>query len=154
MARSTALPSPQAARLTERLYLHFQDVRVLSSTRPCICKHRPSPRWCPFLLVVFRMVLGMAAVRHPDRPDHYSAPLVIIVSISTSENQSAAQLCCICSNPIQDATDPTLACNDDGTPGALQLTATVAAGTPITAYWNQVWPHAYGPMVRTTTRDA
>jgi len=41
------------------------------------------------------------------------------------------------SNPIQDATDPTIACNDDGTSGALQLTATVAAGTPITAYWNQ-----------------
>lgn len=41
------------------------------------------------------------------------------------------------SNPIQDATVDTLACNDDGTSGALQMTATVAAGTPITAYWNQ-----------------
>ena len=51
------------------------------------------------------------------------------------------------SNPIQDATDPTVACNDDGTPGALQLTATVAAGTPITAYWNQIWPHPIGPML-------
>lgn len=51
------------------------------------------------------------------------------------------------SNPIQDATDPTLACNDDGTPGALQLTATVAAGTAITAYWNQIWPHNIGPMI-------
>ncbi|KAI0320037.1 glycosyl hydrolase family 61-domain-containing protein [Amylostereum chailletii] len=50
-------------------------------------------------------------------------------------------------NPITDATDPTLACNDDGTSGALQLTATVAAGSPVTAYWNQVWPHAYGPML-------
>ncbi|PSS03715.1 hypothetical protein PHLCEN_2v3969 [Hermanssonia centrifuga] len=50
-------------------------------------------------------------------------------------------------NPIQDATDPTLACNDDGTAGALQLTATVAAGSAITAYWNQVWPHAIGPML-------
>lgn len=50
-------------------------------------------------------------------------------------------------NPITDPTDPTLACNDDGTSGALQLTATVAAGTPITAYWNQVWPHPYGPML-------
>jgi len=49
-------------------------------------------------------------------------------------------------NPIQNATDPTVACNDDGTSGALQLTASVAAGTPITAYWNQVWPHAYGPQ--------
>lgn len=51
------------------------------------------------------------------------------------------------SNPITDATDPTIACNDDGTSGALQLTATVAAGSSITAYWNQVWPHAIGPMV-------
>ncbi|KAI0755988.1 glycosyl hydrolase family 61-domain-containing protein [Irpex lacteus] len=50
-------------------------------------------------------------------------------------------------NPIQDATDPTLACNDDGTSGALQLTATVAAGSKITAYWNQVWPHPYGPQL-------
>ena len=51
------------------------------------------------------------------------------------------------SNPIQDATDPTIACNDDGTSGALQLTATVAAGSPITAFWNQIWPHDTGPMV-------
>ncbi|KAF4616320.1 hypothetical protein D9613_008379 [Agrocybe pediades] len=50
-------------------------------------------------------------------------------------------------NPIQDATASTLACNDDGTSGALQLTATVAAGSKITAYWNQVWPHPYGPML-------
>ena len=52
------------------------------------------------------------------------------------------------SNPITTATDPTIACNDDGTAGALQLTATVAAGSAVTAYWNQVWPHPYGPMVR------
>ena len=52
-----------------------------------------------------------------------------------------------CSNPIQDPTDPTLACNDDGSSGALQLTATVAAGSPIKAFWNQVWPHPYGPML-------
>lgn len=51
------------------------------------------------------------------------------------------------SNPIQDATDKTIACNDDGTSGALQLTATVQAGSAITAYWNQIWPHPYGPMV-------
>ncbi|KAH9899385.1 cellulose-growth-specific protein [Cubamyces lactineus] len=50
-------------------------------------------------------------------------------------------------NPITDATDAQLACNDDGTSGALQLTATVAAGSAITAYWNQVWPHPYGPML-------
>ncbi|TBU28686.1 glycosyl hydrolase family 61-domain-containing protein [Dichomitus squalens] len=50
-------------------------------------------------------------------------------------------------NPITNPTDPTLACNDDGTSGALQLTTTTKAGDPITAYWNQVWPHAYGPML-------
>ncbi|KAJ3902797.1 glycosyl hydrolase family 61-domain-containing protein [Lentinula edodes] len=50
-------------------------------------------------------------------------------------------------NPIQDATDPTLSCNDDGTSGALQLTAPITAGEKITAYWNQVWPHPYGPML-------
>ncbi|KAL5504717.1 CEL1 [Sanghuangporus vaninii] len=50
-------------------------------------------------------------------------------------------------NPITDATDPTISCNDDGSSGALQLTATVPAGTAITAYWNQVWPHAIGPML-------
>lgn len=42
------------------------------------------------------------------------------------------------SNPILDPSDPTLACNDDGSSGALQLTGTVAAGTAITAYWNSM----------------
>ncbi|KAI0051564.1 carbohydrate-binding module family 1 protein [Auriscalpium vulgare] len=50
-------------------------------------------------------------------------------------------------NPIQDATLSTIACNDDGTSPSLQQTATVAAGTAITAYWNQIWPHAQGPML-------
>ncbi|RPD67453.1 hypothetical protein L226DRAFT_519295 [Lentinus tigrinus ALCF2SS1-7] len=50
-------------------------------------------------------------------------------------------------NPITNPTDPTLACNDDGTSGALQLSTTATAGSAITAYWNQVWPHPYGPML-------
>ncbi|KAF5324110.1 hypothetical protein D9619_011383 [Psilocybe cf. subviscida] len=52
-------------------------------------------------------------------------------------------------NPIQDATASTLACNDDGSAlsGSAQLTATVQAGSSITAYWNQVWPHPYGPQL-------
>ncbi|KIP11825.1 carbohydrate-binding module family 1 protein [Phlebiopsis gigantea 11061_1 CR5-6] len=50
-------------------------------------------------------------------------------------------------NPITDATDAQLACNDDGTSGALQLTATVAAGSDVTAYWNSPWPHNIGPML-------
>lgn len=51
------------------------------------------------------------------------------------------------SNPIQDAADPTIACNNDGNSGALQLTATVQAGSDITAYWNVPWPHDTGPML-------
>ncbi|KIK62737.1 carbohydrate-binding module family 1 protein [Collybiopsis luxurians FD-317 M1] len=50
-------------------------------------------------------------------------------------------------NPITDATDPTLSCNDDGTSSALQLTAPINAGEKITAYWNAPWPHPYGPML-------
>jgi cellulase len=51
-------------------------------------------------------------------------------------------------NPIQGATSATMACNDDGTSLASgQLTATVSAGTAIKAYWNQVWPHPYGPQL-------
>ncbi|KAG9014001.1 hypothetical protein FRB94_000198 [Tulasnella sp. JGI-2019a] len=52
-------------------------------------------------------------------------------------------------NPILSATDPTLACNDNGASlgAASQLTATIQAGTTVTAYWNQVWPHAIGPML-------
>ncbi|KIK62736.1 carbohydrate-binding module family 1 protein [Collybiopsis luxurians FD-317 M1] len=50
-------------------------------------------------------------------------------------------------DPILSATDPTISCNDDGNSGALQLTAPITAGQKITAYWNQVWPHPYGPML-------
>ncbi|KAL0957121.1 hypothetical protein HGRIS_003214 [Hohenbuehelia grisea] len=49
-------------------------------------------------------------------------------------------------NPIVDANDPTLACNNDGTNPSGQLTATVAAGSKITAFWNE-WPHDTGPML-------
>ncbi|KAG0645343.1 Cellulose-growth-specific [Hyphodiscus hymeniophilus] len=48
-------------------------------------------------------------------------------------------------NPIQDPTLSTMACNANGAVGA--LTATVAAGSKITAYWNAPWPHTIGPMV-------
>ncbi|KAG7090546.1 Esterase/lipase/thioesterase [Marasmius oreades] len=50
-------------------------------------------------------------------------------------------------DPITDATASTVHCNDDGTSPSLQMTATVAAGSKITGYWNQVWPHPYGPML-------
>ncbi|KAF7433663.1 Esterase/lipase/thioesterase [Pleurotus ostreatus] len=49
-------------------------------------------------------------------------------------------------DPIQDPASSTIACNDDGMSSAAQLTATVAAGSAIVAYWND-WPHPYGPML-------
>ncbi|KAJ8508423.1 hypothetical protein ONZ45_g9304 [Pleurotus djamor] len=50
-------------------------------------------------------------------------------------------------DPIQDPSLSTIACNDDGTSPDGQLTATVAAGSAITAYWNVPWPHPYGPQL-------
>ncbi|KAJ3493757.1 hypothetical protein NLJ89_g10946 [Agrocybe chaxingu] len=52
-------------------------------------------------------------------------------------------------DPILDATAPTVSCNDDGNslPAGQQLTATVAAGSSITAYWNNPWPHPTGPVL-------
>lgn len=50
-------------------------------------------------------------------------------------------------SPITDVTDPDLACNNPGTTVDPQLTATVPAGSAITAYWNNPWPHAIGPMM-------
>jgi hypothetical protein len=55
------------------------------------------------------------------------------------------------SDPVQGATSSTIGCNDDGNPGSLQLTATWAAGSQVTAYWNQVWPHNTGPVVSAHT---
>ncbi|TEB22332.1 hypothetical protein FA13DRAFT_1641619 [Coprinellus micaceus] len=50
-------------------------------------------------------------------------------------------------DPILDATSSTLACNNDGLPGPLQLTASpVAAGSKVTGYWN-TWPHDTGPVI-------
>lgn len=72
----------------------------------------------------------------PDWSDHHSEAMVELVCCLQIGNNSMT-LNLVYSNPIQDATVDTLACNDDGTSGALQMTATVAAGTPITAYWNQ-----------------
>lgn len=43
--------------------------------------------------------------------------------------------------------DPNLACNTPGTTVNPQLTATIPAGSEVTAYWNNPWPHAIGPMM-------
>jgi len=51
-------------------------------------------------------------------------------------------------NPITSTTDGTLSCNDGGSSLASgQLSATIAAGTKITANWNNPWPHTVGPVV-------
>ncbi|KAJ3545887.1 hypothetical protein NMY22_g2267 [Coprinellus aureogranulatus] len=50
-------------------------------------------------------------------------------------------------DPILDPTSSTLACNNDGSAGALQLTASaIPAGSKITAFWN-TWPHDTGPVI-------
>ncbi|KAI0665960.1 glycoside hydrolase [Trametes maxima] len=50
-------------------------------------------------------------------------------------------------NPITDPTDSLLACNHNGASlGSGQLSATVAAGSKVTATWND-WPHAIGPVM-------
>lgn len=84
------------------------------------------------------------ALQHSCWTDNYRTSLGYIVGVNTFVSSSASKY--DISDPIQDATDPTLACNDDGTSGDLQLTATVAAGSSITAYWNP-WPHNTGPVV-------
>lgn len=92
---------------------------------------------------------GSHTIPPPDRPP-FSAlgvPSMYLSKPVFSAYGSQRSYLASRSNPITDATDPQLACNDDGSAGALQLTATVAAGSAITAYWNQVWPHPYGPMV-------
>lgn len=47
-------------------------------------------------------------------------------------------------NPLQDPTQTVMQCNDPGTAGALQ--STVAAGSQVTAYWND-WEHQIGPVL-------
>ncbi|KAJ7579091.1 glycoside hydrolase family 61 protein [Mycena floridula] len=49
-------------------------------------------------------------------------------------------------DPITFSDDPNLSCNTNGAALAKQLSATVAAGTSVTAYWNP-WPHTIGPVM-------
>ncbi|EIW62723.1 glycoside hydrolase family 61 protein [Trametes versicolor FP-101664 SS1] len=50
-------------------------------------------------------------------------------------------------NPITTPTDASLACNTNGASlGSAQQSATVPAGSKVTAYWNQ-WEHAIGPVM-------
>ncbi|KAI0047782.1 lytic polysaccharide monooxygenase [Auriscalpium vulgare] len=50
-------------------------------------------------------------------------------------------------NPITDPTSSVLSCNTNGASlGSGQQSATVAAGSSVTAYWN-TWPHTIGPVL-------
>ncbi|KAG7098630.1 hypothetical protein E1B28_000548 [Marasmius oreades] len=49
-------------------------------------------------------------------------------------------------DPITDVQDAALSCNYNGAALNKQLSATVAAGTSVTAYWNP-WPHTIGPVL-------
>ncbi|PBK95460.1 glycoside hydrolase family 61 protein [Armillaria gallica] len=49
-------------------------------------------------------------------------------------------------NPITNPVDPSLSCNINGAVLALQKSATVPAGSSVTAFWNQ-WPHTIGPVM-------
>ncbi|KAF8893794.1 glycoside hydrolase family 61 protein [Infundibulicybe gibba] len=50
-------------------------------------------------------------------------------------------------DPITNPTDGSIACNKNGANlGSNQLTATVAAGSQVVAYWNP-WPHTIGPVM-------
>ncbi|EJD47200.1 cellulose-growth-specific protein [Auricularia subglabra TFB-10046 SS5] len=68
------------------------------------------------------------------------------VPYNTPVGQSSIQRVWNTYNPIQDVTLPIMACNDDGTSNPGQKTATVAAGSKITAFWN-TWPHDTGPIL-------
>ncbi|KAF9555146.1 cellulose-growth-specific protein [Agrocybe pediades] len=49
-------------------------------------------------------------------------------------------------DPILSATASTISCNNNGQAGPSQLSATVAAGSKVTAKWSQ-WTHAEGPVM-------
>ncbi|KIJ61342.1 lytic polysaccharide monooxygenase [Hydnomerulius pinastri MD-312] len=69
------------------------------------------------------------------------------VPYNTPTGQSSIQREWDSYNPITDPTNAQLSCNIDGANlGTGQLSATVAAGTSVTAYWNQ-WPHTIGPVM-------
>lgn len=73
---------------------------------------------------------------------------VSIQNESTSKCVDVADEHLFISDPILNSEAATLACNNAGESltGAAQLTATVKAGSAITAYWN-AWGHPTGPML-------
>ncbi|KAI0743933.1 glycoside hydrolase [Daedaleopsis nitida] len=69
------------------------------------------------------------------------------VPYNSASGQSSIQREWDTYNPITDPTDALLACNINGASlGSAQKSATVPAGSKVTAYWNQ-WPHVVGPVM-------
>ncbi|EEB90089.1 hypothetical protein MPER_11753 [Moniliophthora perniciosa FA553] len=64
----------------------------------------------------------------------------------SSSGQSSIQREWDSYNPITNPTHAQLACNINGAPLGQQLSATVAAGSSVTAFWNP-WPHTIGPVL-------
>ena len=118
-----------------------------SQSRRNLLAQGSRPRWCALHRDRWNHLRWMAPLRLPFQSIFYHPSLVILVSSSCHFTHRLSINSCPPSNPIQDATDSTIACNDDGSSPASQKTATVAAGSKITAYWNQVWPHPQGPVV-------
>jgi len=70
------------------------------------------------------------------------------VPYNTPVGQSSIQREWDSYNPITDPTDAHLSCNANGASlGSGQKSATVAAGSKVTAYWNNPWPHTIGPVM-------
>ena len=68
-------------------------------------------------------------------------------SYNTPVGQSTIQREWDSYDPIIDPTHPQLSCNLNGANlGSGQLSATVAAGSKVIAWWNQ-WPHNLGPVM-------
>jgi hypothetical protein len=66
------------------------------------------------------------------------------VPYNTPTGQSSIQREWDTYNPLLDPTSDSLRCNANGAVAA--LSATVPAGSSITAYWNNPWPHNIGPV--------
>jgi len=68
------------------------------------------------------------------------------VPYNTPVGQSSIQREWDVYDPITIPTSASLSCNTNGNALASQLSATVPAGTSVTAYWN-AWPHTIGPVM-------
>jgi len=69
------------------------------------------------------------------------------VPYNTATGQNTIQRQWATYNPLTTTTDPNLACNNPGTVTSPSKVATVTAGTSVTAYWNNPWPHTIGPVM-------